>query len=98
MAQCSEDVKDINQRLDRVEHDIAQIKTAFLRNDLGAEDYDGHRNDHRVRVKQAEKKAEAMDEFTQSVTKRIIFGAIGLAFTIFGYGLLPYLRSLVAGG
>jgi hypothetical protein len=94
MPACSDDVRDINSRLARVEHDIAQIKTAFLLNDRQTEDYDGHRNDHRVRVKQA----EAVEGYKQAATKKIILGAIAVFFTILSLGLGPYLRGLLGGG
>lgn len=94
MPACSDDVRDINIRLARVEQDVAQIKTAFLLNDLHGQDYDGHRNDHRIRLEQA----KTMEDYKQAATKKIIVGAIGVAITIFSIGLGPYLRGLFGGG
>lgn len=98
MPACSDDVRDINIRLARVEHDVVQIKTAFLRNDLGAEDYEGHRIDHHTRKKDAEKKAEALSNYKYEATRKIIMGAIAVVFTILSFGLGPYLRNFLGGG
>jgi len=92
MPDCSNDVRDLAARVGRVEQDVDRIKTAFLRNDLDAEDYDGHRNDHRVRVEQA----KTMDDYKQAATKRIIVGAVALAFTIFSFGIESFLRAKIA--
>ena len=94
MPQCSDDVRDINLRLGRVEQDIAAIKTAFLLNDRNTEDYDGHRNDHRTRLKQA----EAVEDYKQAATKKIIMGAIAVFLTILSLGIGPYLRGFFGGG
>ena len=94
MPQCSDDVRDINLRLGRVEQDIASIKTAFLLNDRNVEDYEGHRKDHRARLKQA----EAMDDYKHEATKKIIMGVIAVLTAVFAAGVEPYLRQLLGGG
>ena len=101
MPQCSDDVRDINIRLGRVEQDIAAIKTAFLRNDLGVEDYDGHRLDHRTIEKEeekAEKEAAVFTDFKYEATKKIIFAVLAVLTAVFTAGVGPYLRQLLGGG
>jgi hypothetical protein len=93
--QCSDDLRDLNLRMAAVESDVAQLKTAFPHNDLGREDYDGHRKDHYTRTKAAEDDARALAELKNAATKRLLVGAIGLAITVIGLGLGPYLRSLL---
>ena len=93
--QCSDDLRDLNLRMAAVESDVAQLKTAFPHNDLGREDYDGHRKDHHTRMKAAEEDARAMAELKNAATKRLLVGAIGLAITVIGFGIGPYVRSLL---
>jgi outer membrane murein-binding lipoprotein Lpp len=95
--QCSDDLRDLNLRVAAVESDVAQLKTAFPHNDLGREDYDGHRKDHYHRTKAAEEDARAMSELKNAATKRLLVGAIGLAITVIGFGLGPYVRSILGG-
>ena len=95
--QCSDDLRDLSLRMAAVESDVAQLKTAFPHNDLGREDYDGHRKDHYKRTKAAEEDARALAELKNAATKRLLVGAIGLAITVIGLGLGPYLRSILGG-
>ena len=93
--QCSDDLRSLNARMAAVESDVAQLKTAFIHNDLGREDYDGHRKDHYQRTRAAEEDARALAELKNAATKRLLVGAIGLAITVIGLGLGPYVRSLL---
>lgn len=93
--QCSDDLRDLHLRMAAVESDVAQLKTAFPHNDLGREDYDGHRKDHYQRLRAAEDDARALAELKNAATKRLLVGAIGLAITVIGLGLGPYVRSLL---
>ena len=95
--QCSDDVQQLNARMSAVEADVDKLKTAFIHNDLGREDYDGHRKDHYRRTKAAEDDARALAELKNAATKRLLVGAIGLAITVIGLGLGPYLRSILGG-
>ena len=74
------DATQLDRRLERVERDVADIKSAFPRDELGLVNYSGHRQHH------TEKEAESvvLKDFKRSATKNILLGAISLAFTILG--------------
>ena len=94
MPACSDDVRDINIRLTRVEQDIAAIKTAFVRNDLSHPDYDGHRLDHGRRIEDKKHRDAQVRGYLDGVTHKIVIAAAGVALAIFSAGVLPYLRGL----
>ena len=98
MPQCSDDVRDINIRLAHVEQDIAAIKTAFVRNDLSAPDYDGHRQDHGRRIEDKKHRDAQVRGYLDGITHKIVMAAVGVALTIFSLGIVPYLRGFVIGG
>lgn len=77
--QCFDAIQ-LDRRLERVERDVADIKSAFPRDELGLVNYSGHRQHH------AEKETESvvLKDFKRSATKNILLGAISLAFTILG--------------
>lgn len=87
--QCNDTEPRLNARIVRIENELVQLKTAFLRNDLGTEDYDGHRRDHGDRVKSA----AVMDEYKQTITKKIINVVLGVALTALGTGIVQMLMS-----
>ena len=91
MQQCSDDMQQLNARVARVEGDVERIKTAFVLNDRGAEDYDGHRLFHRARTDEA----KAMQDFKFDATKKILLGVVGIVMALIGFGAGPYLRSLL---
>ena len=63
-----------------IERDIEQFKAAFPKNELGNADFDGHRGYHARKIAEG----QAMGEYKQEVTKKIVLGAIGLVFTVLG--------------
>ena len=91
MQQCSDDMQQLNARVARVEGDVERIKTAFVLNDRGVEDYDGHRKEHVANVQEE----KAMSELKIGATKKIVMGLIGLVITLIGFGIGPYVRSLL---
>ena len=95
MLQCSDDVQQLNHRLARVEGDVERIKTAFILNDRGSEDYDGHRKDHFERSKAAEDAAQTMRELKTDATRSLLKWLLTIAAGIFMLGIGPYLRGLM---
>ena len=93
MQQCSDDMHQLNARVSRVEGDVERIKTAFVLNDRGAEDYDGHRKEHAANAQEE----KAMADLKIGATKKIVMGLIGLAITLIGFGIGPYVRSILGG-
>ena len=78
---CADDFYSLNLRVASIERDIEHIKTAFPKNDLGATDFDGHRGFHTRKIAES----QAMGEYKQAVTKKIVLGVIGLVFTVLGF-------------
>ena len=78
---CADDFHGLNLRVASIERDIEQIKTAFPRDDVGAVNYHGHRSYHSERIASS----KLLDEYKQGVTKKIVFGVIGLVFTVLGF-------------
>lgn len=78
---CADDFRSLLLRVASIERDIEQIKAAFPRDDVGAINYSGHRGYHSERLASA----KLMDEYKQGVTKKIVFGIVGLAFTVLGF-------------
>ena len=91
MQQRSDDMQQLNARVTRVEGDVERIKTAFVPNDRGVEDYDGHRKEHAANAEEE----KAMSELKIGATKKIVMGLIGLVITLIGFGIGPYVRSLL---
>ena len=83
------DVLSLNERLQVVEHSHTRMKEAFIKNDLGLPDYDGHRTDHKVRTEEA----KVVDGYKRDATKRIIDIVIGAAAVIFGLGFIEWLKG-----
>ena len=79
--QSAIDLYNLNLRVTCIERDIESIKTAFPKNELGITNFEGHRNYHARKI--AEK--QAMSEYKQAVTKKIVLGSIGLVFTVLGF-------------
>ena len=85
--QSAIDLYNLNLRVTSIERDIEDIKTAFPKNELGITNFEGHRGYHARKI--AEK--QAMGEYKQAVTKKIVLGSIGLVFTVLGFIAGPVL-------
>lgn len=74
---------------------LKNINTAFLPNDLGNTDYEGHRRDH-ISIK---KSHEIMNSYKEDVTKKIIayifIFLLGVAGSGFIIGLLRLLKVAI---
>lgn len=95
MPRCSDDVRMLDVRLAALETDVAQLKTAFVLNDRGSEDYDGHRKDHYVRSEAAKTAEKTMGELKADATKTLLKVVLTAAAGIFALGIGPYLRGLL---
>ena len=71
-------------RLTSIDAQLNRLHTAFLLNDLGAPDYDGHRRDHAERIRQAAK----LEDYKRTATKKIISVVLGVILTAAGTGLV----------
>ena len=78
---CADDLHGLHLRVASIERDIEHFKVAFPKNELGNADFDGHRGYHARKIAEG----QAMGEYKQEVTKKIVLGAIGLVFTVLGF-------------
>lgn len=80
---------DIWAKLGEIEQRQIHNTTAFLVNDLGKPDYDGHRVAHRGMVKTA----EALDGYKIDATKRVVGIVIGVMFTLLSLGVVNWIQG-----
>ena len=85
---CSEDVKKLNQRLAAIELDVSNIKTAFLKNDLGTPDYDGHR----VKHKKDDQDDNTLKQYKHKFTEKLLMAVASVT----GLALFTGTMSLLA--
>lgn len=67
----------------------AQQTTAFIKNDLGTPDYDGHRKAHIAAVEAA----KVVEGYKQDATKKIIVSFITWLSGVLALGLFEYFRK-----
>ena len=90
---CADDFHGLHLRVASIERDIEQFKAAFPKNELGNADFDGHRGYHARKIAEG----QAMGEYKQEVTKKIVLGAIGLVFTVLGFIAGPAMVRWIGG-
>jgi hypothetical protein len=78
-------LRGILNRLEELERVQAESRTAFLINDLGKPDYEGHRGGHRKLV-EAER---SVQDYKHGATKTVLNWAIGILLGVMlsGFGL-----------
>lgn len=80
---------DIWAKLGEIEQRQIHNTTAFLVNDLGKPDYDGHRVAHRGMVKSA----EALNGYKVDATKRVVGVVIGVMCTLIALGFITWVKG-----
>lgn len=67
-----------NEQLVAMQQHLKQLNTAFIRNDLGVEDFDGHRKDHLQR----KASSDALATITVGAAQKVVYSIVGglLAF------------------
>ena len=90
---CADEFHGLHLRVASIERDIEQFKAAFPKNELGNADFDGHRGYHVRKIAEG----QAMGEYKQEVTKKIVLGAIGLVFTVLGFIAGPAVLRWIGG-
>lgn len=79
----------LTDRIEAVEREIADIKTAFLKDDLGRPDYNGHR----LATKEHQQAKEAMGDLKKSAANRIVNAVLGGALSLIGLGAVAWLQK-----
>ena len=72
---------------------MGTIRTAFVRNDLGQPDYEGHRQAHLGMVK----KAEEIDKIKTAGTVKVVGIVVAAVAAIFATGLSTHIQKLFGG-
>jgi hypothetical protein len=83
------DVDDLHARLSVVEHSHSSMREAFIQNDLGKPDYDGHRRGHKQLVKDSEVVEGYQIDATKKVVGAVVLGVLTLTMT----GALEWLKA-----
>lgn len=80
---------DIWQKLTEIEQRQIAHSTAFLVNDLGSPDYEGHRQSHRAMVATA----KAMEGYKTDATKKVIGAVLGVVGTLLVLGFMSWFKG-----
>ena len=83
------EVQNLSARVVDLEQRCARMREAFVKNDLGAEDYDGHRRAHAKQIDED----KIVSGYKRGVTQNAIWAAIAGLAALIGYGLLDWLRT-----
>ena len=83
MQKMQEDLRDIK-------HGMGTIRTAFVRNDLGDPDYEGHRQDHLARLQ----KTKEIDQLKMAGAVKFVGAVAAVTVTIFATGISAHLQKL----
>ncbi len=89
----NEHAATIHAEIEDIKRKLIQIDTAFLRDDLAAVDYPGHRIDHLDR----RKSSTIVSEYKVSATKAIIGLVVVFLVGIVSSGLVSKLQVLLQG-
>ncbi len=84
-----EDLTALDKRVQVLEHGFARQKEAFIKNDLGIPDYDGHRVAHYNAVQQA----KVLEGYKRDMTKRVLEWILVAAGVLLGQGLLEWIKA-----
>lgn len=82
---------ELESRVDQNERDIQRLKEAFVKNEWGLPDIDGHRAAHDKDIK----RSKEIDGLKMDVTKWLVnSGLVALVGTI-GLGIGQYLKRMI---
>ena len=79
----------LDQRVQTMEHSCIRMKEAFVKNDLGLPDYDGHRTDHKNRKEEA----QVLEGYKRDMTKSILVGVALFVAGLFSSGLSEWVKT-----
>lgn len=83
------DILALNNRVQVLEHSSARMREAFVSNDLGLPDYDGHRSAHKSMITQA----AVVDSYKKDATRKVIEWVLAAAAGIFMLGLWNWIKE-----
>lgn len=83
------DIGGLNDRVSALEHKTARAAEAFIKNDLGVPDYDGHRKAHLDSMEQA----KVVAGYKRTMTQRLLeWGLAGIG-VLLGAGALDWIKG-----
>ena len=91
-AGCKEVVEDLlalHNDVQTLTHSHNRMKEAFVKNDLGLPDYDGHRSNEKARIEEA----KVLDGYKQTATKKFLEWLVVGAVAIFGAGVVEWVKT-----
>lgn len=83
------DLAALDKRVQVLEHGFARQKEAFIKNDLGVPDYDGHRVAHFNAVEQS----KVLNGYKRDLTKRVLEWALVAVAVLIGQGALDWIKT-----
>jgi len=86
LQQVQSDIRDIK-------HGMGTIRTAFVRNDLGDPDYEGHRQAHLSMIR----RADEVDKLKMAGTVKLVGIVVGAVVLVFMTGLGTHLQKMIGG-
>lgn len=78
-----------HKRLHEFELELLALRRAFLKDDLGTPDYEGHRGAHKSMVEAS----KVVDGYKQDVTKKIMGGGALFLLSALFVGLISWLKD-----
>lgn len=83
------DIGGLNDRVSALEHKTARAAEAFVKNDLGVPDYDGHRKAHLDSMEQA----KVVAGYKRNMTQRILDWGLAGVGVLLGAGALDWIKG-----
>lgn len=87
--QAEKDIEKLNSRVDTLEHSCSRIREAFVKNDLGNPDYDGHRVAHASAID----KAKVVSGYQRDMTKKVLEWILVAVGVLTGQGALEWVKT-----
>lgn len=81
--------QELKAQIAALERRFARMCEAFVKNDLGAEDYDGHRRAHAKQIEED----KIVSGYKRGVTQNALWAAVAGIAALVGYGLIDWLRA-----
>lgn len=90
--ECEKVAKEMNAitvRVTTIENGHSRMKEAFVKNDLGIPDYDGHRVSHYNSIEQA----RVVSGYKRDLTKRVLEWALVAVAVLIGQGAIEWIKG-----
>ena len=89
LASAQSDLLGLNDRTQTLEHSCSRMREAFVKNDLGNPDYDGHRVAHASAID----KAKVVSGYQRDMTKKVLEWILVAVGVLIGQGALEWIKA-----